>query len=65
MKLLKIIDTQYVPIDKIDFISIDNEDRRNIVIHTVGNMNITNNYTSEELCLREFNNLLRILDENT
>lgn len=64
MKLLKIIDTHYVPIDKIDSIAIDNADRRKLVIHTVGDMTITNHYPSEYDCMKDFNNVLRFLNEN-
>lgn len=61
MKLLRIIDTHYVPIDKIDSIAIDNADRRKLVIHTVGDMTITNHYPSEEQCLMEFNDIVQSL----
>ena len=63
MKLLKVTDTQYVPTDKIDFISVDNEDRCKLVIHTIGDMMINNTYQSEEQCLQDFNNLINILDK--
>lgn len=63
MKLLKVTDTQYVPTDKIDFISVDNDNRCKLVIHTIGNMNISNRYQSEEQCLQDFNNLINILDK--
>lgn len=62
MKLLKVTDTQYVPTDKIDFISIDNDNRCKLVIHTIGNMMINNTYQSEEQCLQDLNNLINILD---
>lgn len=61
MKLLKIIDTQYVPVDKIDYIAIDNDNRKKLVIHTVGNMTITNLYQSEEQCMMEFNEVVQSL----
>lgn len=64
MKLLQIIDTQCVPIDKIDFIGIDNINRQNIEIHTVGNKTIINHYQSEYDCIKDFNNMCRILNEN-
>ena len=63
MKLLKVTDTQYVPTDKIDFISVDNEDRCKLVIHTIGDMMINNTYQSEEQCLQDFNNLINILEK--
>lgn len=63
MKLLKVTDTQYVPTDKIDFISVDNEDRCKLVIHTIGNMMINNTYQSEEQCLQEFNRVINLLDK--
>jgi hypothetical protein len=61
MDLLKIVDTQYVPVDKIDFIGIDNDDRRNLLIHTVGDKTIINHYTSVEQCMREFNYVVQFL----
>lgn len=63
MKLLKVTDTQYVPTDKIDFISVDNEDKCKLVIHTIGNMMISNTYQSEEQCLQDFNNLINMLNK--
>ena len=65
MNLLKITDTQFVPINKIDYVGISNDDRRKLVIHTVGNMNIINHYPSECDCMKEYNNVLRILNENS
>ena len=54
-----------MPINKIDYVGISNDDRRNLVIHTVGNMNIINHYPSEYDCMKEYNNVLRILNENS
>ena len=61
MKLLRIVDTQYVPVNKIDFIGIDNDDRRNLLIHTVGDRTIINHYTSVEQCMRELYDVVKIL----
>ena len=65
MNLLSINDRQCVPINKIDYVGISNDDRRNLVIHTVGNMNIINHYPSEYDCMKEYNNIHRILNENS
>ena len=63
-KLVDITNTGTTVKDKIVYFTIDNVNKRNLLIWLVGGFTITNCYVSEEVCKSEFERLKKIMSED-
>ncbi len=63
-KLINIANTDAAVKDKVVYFTIDNDNKRNLLIWLVGGFKVCNQYESEKLCMNAYNEMYKIMSED-